>query len=442
MEYTDRFKKVTVLGAAGKMGSGIILLTAMEMTELQLKDKNLELELLAVDVSRKGLQGLMKYLEAQVRKAAEKKTVLLRQLYAGRDDLIENGEIIEAYVSDVTANVQTSTHLEDAYESSLVFEAIKEDPALKVSILSKLNEEGKGGTWFFTNTSSIPIGELDEAAGLNGRILGFHFYNPPAVQKLVELIASESTRAELIDFAREYAKKLRKVLVPSNDFAGFIGNGHFMRDALYGIMQAENLAEKYPLHQSICMINAVTQDWLIRPMGIFQLIDYVGVDVVFYIMKVMDPYLPGETLQSELLERYLDKGIAGGQFSDGSQKDGIFKYERGRPAAVYSLESGGYVPIESFSGIIRSSLGDAPGQLKWKDVNFSKDKTQTLSGYFRELKQSGSFGAKLAIAYGKEYQRIARLLVDSKVAATTDDVNTVLETGFYHAYGPVNEYFN
>jgi len=442
MDYTDRFKKVTVLGAAGKMGSGILLLTAMEMTDLQIRDKNLELELLALDVSRKGLQGLMKYLEAQVRKAAEKKTVLLRQLYADRDDLIENSEIIEAYVSDVTSNVQTSTHLEDAYGSSLILEAIKEDPALKVSILSKLNEEGKGNTWFFTNTSSIPIGELDEAAGLNGRILGFHFYNPPAVQKLVELIASGSTRAELIDFAREYAKKLRKVLVPSNDFAGFIGNGHFMRDALYGIKQAEKLTEKYPLHQAICMINAVTQDWLIRPMGIFQLIDYVGVDVVYYIMKVMDPYLPGETLHSELLEKYLEKGIAGGQFSDGSQKDGIFKYERGRPAAVYSLESGDYVPIETFSGIIRSSLGDAPVQPKWKEVNFSKNKNEILSGYFKALKQSESFGAKLAMAYGKESQRIARLLVDSKVAATTDDVNTVLETGFYHAYGPVNEYFN
>ena len=199
MEYIDRFKKVVVLGAAGKMGSGILLLTAMEMTDLWLSNKNSEMDLIALDVSPKGLKGLIKYIEAQARRAAEKKTVMLRELYADRRDLIENGEIIEAYVADVIGMVRTTTHMEDAYGASLVFEAIKEDPKLKVSILSSLSKEGQGQTWFFTNTSSIPIGELDASAGLNGNILGFHFYNPPAVQRLVELIPAKTTRPELIE---------------------------------------------------------------------------------------------------------------------------------------------------------------------------------------------------------------------------------------------------
>ena len=441
MEYTERFKKVAVLGAAGKMGSGILLLTAMEMTDLWLKDKNLEQELLAIDVSSKGLKGLLKYIEAQARRAAEKKTVILRKLYEDRDDLIENGEIIEAYVSDVLSMIQTTVHLEDAYGASLVFEAIKEDPQLKVTVLSELSENSGGNTWFFTNTSSIPIGELDDFAGLKGNIIGFHFYNPPAVQRLVELIPAEYTRQELKDFAVEFAKRLRKVLVPSSDFAGFIGNGHFMRDALYGIREAERLTEKYSLPEAIYIINLITQSWLIRPMGIFQLIDYVGVDVVSYIMKVMNPYLPEEELHSDLLDKFLQRDVRGGQYSDGSQKDGILKYERGRPVAVYDIEEGGYVNIDSFGEKIESGLGSPPMKLKWKDVNFSPSKNNVLDDYFKSLAESDSPGASLAMNYGKESGRIANLLVSSGVAATTDDVNKVLETGFYHAYGPVNNYF-
>jgi 3-hydroxyacyl-CoA dehydrogenase len=441
MKYTERFRKVAVMGAAGKMGSGILLLTAMEMTDLQLEDKSLEMELLAVDVSRSGLKGLMGYIESQARRAAEKKTVLLRKLYSDRDDLIENGEIIEAYVSDVLSMIQTTTHLEDAYGASLVFEAIKEDPQLKVSILGQISESGNGDTWFFTNTSSIPIGELDDFAGLRGSIIGFHFYNPPAVQKLVELIPAEFTRQELKDFAVEYARRLRKVVVPSSDFAGFIGNGHFMRDALYGIRQAEELSDKYSLPESIYLINHITQTWLIRPMGIFQLIDYVGVDVVSYIMKVMDPYLPDEELHSSLLDRFIDKGILGGQFPDGSQKDGILKYERGRPVAVFDIASGSYADIGRFKDKVEADLGSPPEKLRWRDVNFSPDKKAILEDYFGRLKQSGSPGAQMAVDYGKESARIANLLVSSGVASTTDDVNKVLETGFYHAYGPVSNYF-
>ena len=90
MEYTDKFRKVAVLGAAGKMGSGILFLTAMEMTELMLVNKDLKLVLYAIDLSADGLAGLQKYVQAQVVRAAEKKTVMLRKLYADRDDLIEN----------------------------------------------------------------------------------------------------------------------------------------------------------------------------------------------------------------------------------------------------------------------------------------------------------------------------------------------------------------
>ncbi len=111
MNYDERLQNVTVLGAAGKMGSGILLLTAVEMAELSLKPENKGKTfcLNAMDVSHAGLAGLMKYLKEQVRKVAEKKTVLLRKLYEDRADLIENDDVITEYVFDVMNVVRPVT---------------------------------------------------------------------------------------------------------------------------------------------------------------------------------------------------------------------------------------------------------------------------------------------------------------------------------------------
>ena len=78
MKYDERLQQVSVLGAAGKMGSGILLLTAVEMADLSLKpeNKNKTFVLNAIDLSDEGLAGLMDYLRAQVLKIAEKKNRL------------------------------------------------------------------------------------------------------------------------------------------------------------------------------------------------------------------------------------------------------------------------------------------------------------------------------------------------------------------------------
>jgi 3-hydroxyacyl-CoA dehydrogenase len=325
MEYTERLSNITVLGAAGKMGSGILLLSALEVADEMLKPGNRGKHFVvnAVDVTSSALPGLMKYIRAQVLKAAEKKTVQLRKIYAGRKELIENSEIIEAYIDDVMSIIRPGTRIEAAYDSTLIFEAVSENPGLKTRLFRQINENNPNQPWFFTNTSSVPIGSLNKEAELGGRILGFHFYNPPAVQKLVELITIGSNSSEMKQFALQLAKNMRKVVVPSNDIAGFIGNGHFMRDALYGIEQAMALAKEMPLHEAIYAINRVSQDFLMRPMGIFQLIDYVGVDVVRFIMNVMNPYMREENLHSPLLDRLFGLSAKGGQYADGSQKDGF-----------------------------------------------------------------------------------------------------------------------
>jgi 3-hydroxyacyl-CoA dehydrogenase len=443
MQYIQRIQKVSVLGAAGKMGSGILLLTAIEMADQMLKPENKGKTFIlnAIDTSDEGLVGLVKYVRSQVLKAAEKKIVALRKLYADKPALIENSEIIEAYVQDVMSVVRTTTRLEAAYDSTLVFEAVSENQALKEKLFRQINENNVNKPWFFTNTSSVPIGGLNTNSALEGRILGFHFYNPPAVQKLVELITIAENPAEMIEFANKYAANLRKTVVPSNDIAGFIGNGHFMRDALFGIKEAKRLLAYMPLHEAIYCIDRVTRDFLSRPMGIFQLVDYVGLDVVQFILRVMQPHMTGEKLHSILLDELVLGGVKGGQFSDGSQKDGFFKYQKGKPVAVIDKLTGSYIDIDTFRATADSWLGAAPAEvLPWKTLVKVSDKDKVLIPAFKALQASPSKGADLAIAYALNSRETARKLVNDGVANNEKDVNTVLLTGFFHAYGPINDY--
>jgi len=106
-----------------------------------------------------------------------------------------------------------------------------------------------------------------------------------------------------------------------------------------------------------------------RPMGIFQLIDYVGVDVVRFIMMVMNPYMEEEDLHSDLLDQLYDKGIKGGQNADGSQKNGILQYEKGRAVGVYSLEKEDYIPFSDFAAKTDEWLGLLPSVvMPWKNL--------------------------------------------------------------------------
>lgn len=445
MNYTDRLENVSVLGAAGKMGSGILLLTAVEMADISLlpENKKKTFVLNAIDVSQEGLSGLLKYMRAQVMKIAEKKTVFLRNLYADRSDLIENSDIINQYVFDVMAILRPSTRMEVAYDSTLIFEAVSENKNLKVKLFSMIDSNNPNKPWYFTNTSSVPINEMEKDANLTGRIVGFHFYNPPAIQKLVELITPDDTLPEANEFALEYAKRLRKIVVPSNDHAGFIGNGHFMRDALHGIKEVESLAKEVPFVEAVYMINQVTQEYLVRPMGIFQLIDYVGIDVVQFIMQVMNPYLPDEELHSSLLDEMIDMGVRGGQNTDGSQKDGFLKYEKGQAVAIFDPGTKQYVPIADFKAKCDEKLGPLPEEyIPWKKAVRAKNKEEVFGSLFGVLKTMDTEGARLAVKYGKRSKEIGQQLVSSNIAHNDEDVNTVLLTGFFHAYGPINKFFD
>jgi 3-hydroxybutyryl-CoA dehydrogenase len=443
MTYDERLSNVSILGAAGKMGSGILLLTAVEMADLSFKKENINLTFIlnAVDISDKSLAGLLEYVRVQSRKIAEKKINLLRELYSDNSNLINNSDIINDYIHRVLAIIRPTTLIESTYNSNVVFEAVNENPDLKIKLITQIDEHSDTNPWFFTNTSSVPISYLNETGKLGGRIIGFHFYNPPAVQKLVELINGSDTLPELNGFALEYAKKLRKFVVLSNDIAGFIGNGHFMRDALLGIELVNELKKEYSFAESVYIVNKISQDFMVRPMGIFQLVDYVGVDVCKYIMEVMNPYFKDENLHSDLLDKLFDRGVKGGQNSNGSQKDGFMKYEKGKISAIYNIDKSSYIDYNSMLEKMDSLIGKLPEtHYAWKDIIKLKDREQLLRKYFQNIQLSKSFASNITKRYMKGSHEIGLKLVEQNVAKSKKDVNDVMLTGFFHSYGPINDF--
>ena len=268
------------------------------------------------------------------------------------------------------------------------------------------------------------------------------FIISPAVQKLVELIAADETLPELVEFANTYAKRLRKVVVFSNDIAAFIGNGHFTRDILHAASEVECLMKEISLPEAIYTINKVSQEYLVRPMGIFQLCDYVGIDVCSKILKVMSDNISDEDFSCSILEKMIEANVIGGQNSDGSQKDGFLKYEEGRPVAIYDFKEKEYVAIADFKEQADIRLGARPKSLvKWKEAISSPEKDALLEAHFAEIKTMDTLGAKLASVYGKKAIEIGKNLINAGVANSEDDVNTVMMTGFFHAYGPINKLF-
>lgn len=440
----EALKKVAVVGAAGKMGRGIALLLLQEIARSE-AEKAGEVGLgshclILIDSDEQRLFSLHRYLRSNLTKYAEKNINLLRQYYAKNPCLISNEEVIDAFVNGALDNVRLDSELRNAADALLVFEAVIEDIELKSTLLNTLNNTRRVDQFYFTNTSSIPISVLNEQCQLGESIIGFHFYNPPPVQKLVEVIAPSWTTPEMRSLASELAKRLNKTVVPAHDIAGFIGNGHFIRELIFACNKARELmqAHKLSLPKAIFLLNRVTQDFLIRSMGIFQVADYVGLDVCRNIAKIMSTYLPDPMLTDELIDSMVEASAIGGQNPDGSQRNGFFQYQNHAIVGVFSLDESRYIPLNDGKWQAESDrlLGATPqGMPSRKTIEKERNREELLNHYFQNLFSMNTLGAVLAKTYLQESQRIANLLVQNGVADSIEDVDTVLQLGFFHLYG-------
>jgi 3-hydroxybutyryl-CoA dehydrogenase len=190
---------------------------------------------------------------------------------------IKRGKISEDKVKDNLSRLKGTVKIEDIPYDSLVIEAVNEDLSLKQDVISRVESVISEESPIFTNTSSIPVIEISAVMRRPDRFLGFHFFNPPPVMKLVEVIPSLKTDERYISFAVEFAKKIGKEPVITKDTPAFIGNALLIPFILEAIRMYEGGISTPEDIDKACKLG------LGYPMGPFELADFMGLDIVLAI---------------------------------------------------------------------------------------------------------------------------------------------------------------
>ncbi len=240
----DSVKRITVIGS-GTMGLGIAQVAAMGGFNCVLYD-------IAEEAVARAMQRIDKNL----------------------DKGVSLGKVERGAAEAALSRLATSTDLEDALrDSDFMIEAVPEKLDLKRGIFARADEIMKPEAILATNTSGLSITDIGASTGRPDRVIGMHFFNPVHIMKLVEIVRSKATSDETFRLTEAVSHRMGKETVEVNESAGFvtsrvnalIGNEAFrMWEA--GVASPEDIDKALKLG-------------LNHPMGPFELVDLVGLDV-------------------------------------------------------------------------------------------------------------------------------------------------------------------
>jgi len=191
--------------------------------------------------------------------------------------------------------------LEELGDRELIIEAAPERLELKRELFGKLSEICGPGTVLATNTSSIPVTDIAGAAAEPENVVGLHFFNPPPLMKLVELIAAVQTGERALAIARAAGEAMGKRVIAASDGPGFLVN---RCGRPFGIEGLRLLQERLASHEEIDRIYRVGGGYR---MGPFELMDLVGIDVSlavarsFYELSFGEPRWPPSPLAARMV---------------------------------------------------------------------------------------------------------------------------------------------
>ena len=271
---SGRIEKIAVIGA-GRMGHGIAQVAAMAGYAVNL-----------VDVDLGALERALNRIRWSLGKLADKGVV----------------EVSE--VERILGKIRISTEIAEAVEDvDLAIESVPEDFEIKRKVLAKIDENSPQHTIISTNTSTIPITELASATNRSDKFIGIHFFNPPQLVKLVEIIPGETTSEETVRIAEEFVKSLKKeVLICRKDLPAFVVNRvlfPILDEAAWMVKRGE---------AEIAEIDSAIKYRVGLPMGPFELMDYIGLDVVYSAMREVKKRDPKLILLCPLIKEYYERG--------------------------------------------------------------------------------------------------------------------------------------
>jgi 3-hydroxybutyryl-CoA dehydrogenase len=219
---------------------------------------------------------------------------------------VEKGKLDQSDTDAVRGRITPTLEYADLADSDLVIEAITEDLDRKLEMWRELDGLVKDDAFLATNTSSLSVATQADATKRPERMIGLHFFNPPQVMPLLEVVRAENSSDEAVDLGFEVGEKLGKTTVAANDNRGFIVNRllvPYMLDAIRAHEQGVG---------SIQDIDTGMMSGASHPMGPLTLADFVGLDTLAAIADVMvDAYGEDRFAAPETLRKMVNAGDYG-----------------------------------------------------------------------------------------------------------------------------------
>ncbi|MEU8369377.1 3-hydroxyacyl-CoA dehydrogenase family protein [Micromonospora tulbaghiae] len=247
-------------------------------------------------------------------------------LTGSTDRAVAKGKLVEAERDALLARVDFRVGLDALHDVDLVIEAVPEHLDLKQRIFAELDRVCKPDAILATNTSSLSVTEISVATTRPNQVIGIHFFNPAPVMKLVEVVRTVVTSADVVADVEALCERLGKVDVTISDRAGFIANA-----LLFGYLNhAVGMFEaRYATREDI---DAAMKLGCGLPMGPLALMDLIGLDTAYEILDTM--YRRGgrdrRHAPAPLLKQMVTAGLLGRKSGRG-----FYTYERpGSPKVV------------------------------------------------------------------------------------------------------------
>jgi len=222
------------------------------------------------------------------------------------DEGVTRGKVAPEAREKALAQISTATRVEDACRTAdLVIEAIPEEMESKLEIFTILDKFAKPGAIFASNTSSLSISDMAEITFRRENCIGMHFFNPVPKMKLLEIVRTPQTSEETLEACREVGIRMGKEVVVVRESPGFVTtriNALIGNEAFYmleaGIASAEDIDKALKLG-------------LNHPMGPFELVDLVGLDVRLSILEYLNQTLGEKYKPCPLLVQFVREGRLG-----------------------------------------------------------------------------------------------------------------------------------
>ena len=230
---------------------------------------------------------------------------------------VERNKMDRGAADELLGRIASSTNFADLHDHDLVFEAVPEQIDLKKSVFARLDSVLGPEAIFATNTSSLPVIDMAVATKRPDRVLGFHFFNPAQVMKLVELVHTIATDQSVIDASKDFAERLGKTPVACRDRAGFIANLLLFPYLNSGVRLFE---QGFASREDI---DAAMQLGAGHPMGPLALLDLIGLDSAYEICEALwRQFRDNQDAPAPLLKQYVVAGYLGRKVGRG-----FYRYE-------------------------------------------------------------------------------------------------------------------